>query len=181
MLNRCIKIHSLHAREKGEGQGGTHKYLNQRTKDNMQSRMESQWHQVVAEDEVIKDGLEKESETGINICLEEKVQVLQPVQWHSKGVQAPGSGNAVLEQPCRGQVQWNIETNSIYFCLCGHDWELKPADLVWNCLLLWTLGNRSNQMQNVNKRSAYLKGRIEKYRFETNCNTEENSSIKTKE
>lgn len=85
MLNRCIKIHSLHAREKGEGQGGTHKYLNQRTKDNMQSRMESQWHQVVAEDEVIKDGLEKESETGINICLEEKVQVLQPVKWHSKG------------------------------------------------------------------------------------------------
>lgn len=70
-------------REKGREEPA--KYLNQRTKDNMQSRMESQWHQVVAEDEVIKDGLEKESETGINICLEEKVQVLQPVQWHSKG------------------------------------------------------------------------------------------------
>lgn len=59
--------------------------------------MESQWHQVVAEDKVIKDGLEKESET-------EKCKRrfrFSSQWWHSKSVLAPDSGNVVLKLPCR--------------------------------------------------------------------------------
>lgn len=55
--------------EEREEQGETHKYLNQKIKINIQSSMERQWHQVVAEHKVIKDGLEKETETSINIYL----------------------------------------------------------------------------------------------------------------
>lgn len=49
--------------------GADHKWLNQMIKDNIQARMEIQWQNIVEEDKVIQDGLEKESETSTSIYL----------------------------------------------------------------------------------------------------------------